>query len=697
MGNLHRHAAVGMSQLKNAFYRPGMGNYGVVDDPFAEEDKNPGLQSRTSDMRSRTESDASSDTPWNKAANVRAQLQEELKRERPLGLDPMSPKMSTRQLDSGGTRKMTGSSESLHSNMEGFGANPDQKRDKNDKHRHRPRRTRAASNDSHGEVPPGDETHGAPWPPAQAPAPGDSQSDPFFFPGQPPKAMAAQDRPPHAVVVSPQIQQATPSSNTVWPAARYGRPPEAQKSPVQSWPSPKAQIATPMANSNVNLPWTPMMDMQVESQPQTNMNAKPSSVDDSTPRSQNSPVFPSAEALQSPRKLTSPDSIQTAFRPKDPEALPSGATLPLLADSSPSSSSPIVDSTDPHESRRKQALENEPEPIGEPAPGRFDEAILAALAALPQDSLVDVLRRLAQKRPSAVAQALGTQPAISRASSACETPSPVDVSSNARHAQPQPNAAAPEQEKVYEPFLEDAQVAELDGNNHASPTTNVLGAPPLDIQLDAILPPASQDLGPAACCGGSSGGVPAGNKPSESPGTSQSTHLESTANFLATKAPSPLPGVSQSTNLDGAEMFLTPMGKQSASPAAPFSVGSAVSRDMLQPPAARSTSGCGWPEPSAPASSPITSSQPWPTAPGAQLQSGWPPASPQQPSLVASPTTQPLSAEIPVGSASMGIMPNQAPSSPWPSAATPQQTAWMPSPMMDWPADSQSAWPPSTK
>jgi len=41
------------------------------------------------------------------------------------------------------------------------------------------------------------------------------------------------------------------------------------------------------------------------------------------------------------------------------------------------------------------------------APGQFDEAILAALAALPQQSLVDVLRRLAQRRPNEVAIALG--------------------------------------------------------------------------------------------------------------------------------------------------------------------------------------------------------------------------------------------------------------------------------------------------
>jgi len=40
-----------------------------------------------------------------------------------------------------------------------------------------------------------------------------------------------------------------------------------------------------------------------------------------------------------------------------------------------------------------------------PAPGQFDEAILAALAALPRDSLVSVLSRLAAKRPAEVALA----------------------------------------------------------------------------------------------------------------------------------------------------------------------------------------------------------------------------------------------------------------------------------------------------
>ncbi|CAE8582992.1 unnamed protein product, partial [Polarella glacialis] len=45
--------------------------------------------------------------------------------------------------------------------------------------------------------------------------------------------------------------------------------------------------------------------------------------------------------------------------------------------------------------------------VSQPAPGQFDEAILAALAALPQQSLVDVLRRLRRKRPDEVAMVFG--------------------------------------------------------------------------------------------------------------------------------------------------------------------------------------------------------------------------------------------------------------------------------------------------
>eukprot|EP00434_Breviolum_minutum_P022576 symbB.v1.2.019921.t1/scaffold1652.1/size121070/1 len=49
-------------------------------------------------------------------------------------------------------------------------------------------------------------------------------------------------------------------------------------------------------------------------------------------------------------------------------------------------------------------------PVGRPessGPGQFDEAILAALGALPRQSLVDILRRLAEQRPEEVATAFG--------------------------------------------------------------------------------------------------------------------------------------------------------------------------------------------------------------------------------------------------------------------------------------------------
>eukprot|EP00931_Biecheleriopsis_adriatica_P059984 TRINITY_DN35983_c0_g1_i1.p1 TRINITY_DN35983_c0_g1~~TRINITY_DN35983_c0_g1_i1.p1 ORF type:complete len:553 (-),score=97.81 TRINITY_DN35983_c0_g1_i1:121-1779(-) len=54
----------------------------------------------------------------------------------------------------------------------------------------------------------------------------------------------------------------------------------------------------------------------------------------------------------------------------------------------------------------------------EPCPGQFDEAILAALAALPRNSLVDVLRRLREKRPEEVGLALGLVPSPSNSQQA---------------------------------------------------------------------------------------------------------------------------------------------------------------------------------------------------------------------------------------------------------------------------------------
>jgi len=55
-------------------------------------------------------------------------------------------------------------------------------------------------------------------------------------------------------------------------------------------------------------------------------------------------------------------------------------------------------------SREKERHAGRPESSG---PGQFDEAILAALGALPRQSLVDILRRLAEQRPEEVATAFG--------------------------------------------------------------------------------------------------------------------------------------------------------------------------------------------------------------------------------------------------------------------------------------------------
>ncbi|CAE6945411.1 unnamed protein product [Symbiodinium natans] len=91
-------------------------------------------------------------------------------------------------------------------------------------------------------------------------------------------------------------------------------------------------------------------------------------------------------------------SVGTSTSPQWPAAQPKELKLPTPKDRSGPGRTRA--STDVPTTRRQAAP-------AAPAPVQFDEAILAALAALPSQSLVDVLQRLSEKRPEEVALAMG--------------------------------------------------------------------------------------------------------------------------------------------------------------------------------------------------------------------------------------------------------------------------------------------------
>jgi len=110
----------------------------------------------------------------------------------------------------------------------------------------------------------------------------------------------------------------------------------------------------------------------------------------------------------------------------------------------------------------------------EPLPGMFDEAILAALAALPQQALIGVLRQLASQRPAEVAAVFGGERAIVQA----PLPQPpsgasLNVVAEGEVASPVADAATtaplPQVEDVAEPVIEGIAAA-VDGGVEAAPT-----------------------------------------------------------------------------------------------------------------------------------------------------------------------------------------------------------------------------------
>jgi len=128
------------------------------------------------------------------------------------------------------------------------------------------------------------------------------------------------------------------------------------------------------------------------------------------------PMSPHAASLPPKGCIGSNSSTTLPQEPASPKETPQPA---LGCNTSECSGAPQASSVD---SPRHAALPDVVSDEGEqensaaatrlnPSPGQFDEAILAALAALPQGSLVDVLRRLSQRRPAEVSMAFGPRAA----------------------------------------------------------------------------------------------------------------------------------------------------------------------------------------------------------------------------------------------------------------------------------------------
>lgn len=101
---------------------------------------------------------------------------------------------------------------------------------------------------------------------------------------------------------------------------------------------------------------------------------------------------------------------------------------------------------------RKPLYASETEAHVETAPGMFDDAILAALAALPQQALVGVLRRLAQRRPAEVALALRTSTSAHDSETvSAPAPLPAPVLTAVPLPVPEPSPTPPAQASVTSP------------------------------------------------------------------------------------------------------------------------------------------------------------------------------------------------------------------------------------------------------
>mmetsp|Transcript_66771 Transcript_66771/g.169263 ORF Transcript_66771/g.169263 Transcript_66771/m.169263 type:complete len:736 (-) Transcript_66771:108-2315(-) len=259
---------------------------------------------------------SSSETPWDQAACIRAKLQQELKREGPVGSPRKILRSQSNLSASGSVQDCLAAAGAPVGNGGGEGSS---QRERSEKRRQRRRRPGISDGL-------------------------DSAEDPFgqldgFSSGAP----------------TPNLPAATPWGN-------------AQPPPIPM--SPLLAGATPLADFQANQGWLAGMG--------------------STSRT----------AAQS---AAVPSAAPWVGAPPSPAPAAATASATLLGGSTERAvSEGFAPKVDAPESPKRAAPA---------APGLFDEAILAALSALPQQSLVDVLRRLQQARAGDVALALGTREA----------------------------------------------------------------------------------------------------------------------------------------------------------------------------------------------------------------------------------------------------------------------------------------------
>jgi len=356
LGSFRQGAAVSMQRAKGLFSWQ-QGNYTEHGDGEELDTKEPPSWSAAAPAVESAKpkegiAPPTSDTPWDQAANVRARLQEELRREGPVSV--ASPKQRSRTTISS-TDQFSAPQDS--SDLDGA-----QRRERSEKRRQK-RRSRNSSCDG---------AESASDNPFNFPASGtDSARDLHGFPTATP--WPAQQRQP--LLAAP--NSPVPPAGSVAPAT----------------PSAAAASAWPAAHSSPSLPAAaaaPWLPSQGSPQPQiaSPMPAPASAVAVAAPAPQaTSPEQPPAETIRGANSAAK--GVEEGNLPTDSNAIDMKAMK--------------VDH----------------------APGMFDEAILAALAALPQHSLVDILRRLQHCRAADVALAVGlacTQPSTAYASatpSAC--------------------------------------------------------------------------------------------------------------------------------------------------------------------------------------------------------------------------------------------------------------------------------------
>lgn len=298
---------------------------------------------------------AQSDT-WNQAATIRAQLEEELKKEQ---VSRGSPAQRTRVFSSDG-RERTSSAGDL-----GPDADKARKKDKSEKKRHKPK--------------------GSPDAFFAVPSPGFPEAEKAE--GQATGPLSAE------------------SLNDLWGQSASGGEPALPA----DLPSAKAmlkKVGEPAAAAKASK--TGAFDGVWDFAPSGAWPQKPTSP---APPAASTPPASATAAATSLADGFATEGVAEGFRwsvGSDQDSPSGAADAPLLAEvpqkpiSVPTSPCPPVIAAPSPERERSVS-----EATSETQSGMFDDAILAALAALPQQALVGVLQRLAQRRPAEVALAFG--------------------------------------------------------------------------------------------------------------------------------------------------------------------------------------------------------------------------------------------------------------------------------------------------